>query len=211
MSRLLFIKASPRGSESRSTAIAEAYLGALTQRFPQIEIDAFDVWGDDLPAFDGNKAAAKMKVLGGAEQSIAEKTAWDEVMSVAKRFSSADRYLISTPMWNGGIPYRLKQFIDVVHQPGVTFGLTADDGYSGLLSGKHATLVVTAGAYSPEFPSPHFGVDHQATYLKAWLNQAGVAEVDFVRFQPTILTSDPEGDFMRAKEAALRLASLHTL
>jgi LacI family transcriptional regulator len=34
------------------------------------------------------------------------------------RFLAADRLLFSVPMWNAGIPYVLKQFIDVVSQPG---------------------------------------------------------------------------------------------
>ena len=39
-----------------------------------------------------------------------------------RRFDAADRYLFSVPMWNAGVPYILKQFIDVVSQPGLVFG-----------------------------------------------------------------------------------------
>ena len=207
MTRVLFIKASPRGQASASTAIAQAYLTALQTQRSDIDIDELDLWTTHLPVFDGDKVGAKMKVLGQAEQSVAERSAWDEVMDVAQRFVAADHYLISTPMWNGGIPYRMKHFIDLVHQPGVTFGLTAESGYFGLLKGKRATLIVTAGAFSPDFPSPQFGVDHQSTYLEAWLNQAGVTDIDIVRFQPSLLTANPEGDLRRAKEEAIHLAT----
>ena len=47
--------------------------------------------------------------------------------------------------------------------------------------------MLTVGAYADSLPSPAFGVDHQSTYLKAWLNQAGVTAIDEVRFQPTLL------------------------
>ena len=40
---------------------------------------------------------------------------------IALRFALADRVLISTPMWNFGIPYKLKQWIDVITQPGLAF------------------------------------------------------------------------------------------
>jgi FMN-dependent NADH-azoreductase len=50
--------------------------------------------------------------------------------------------------------------------------------------------VLTAGAYADSRPSPAFGVDHQSTYLKSWLNQAGVTAIDEVRLQPTILTPE---------------------
>jgi FMN-dependent NADH-azoreductase len=67
--------------------------------------------------------------------------------------------------------------------------------------------VLAAGVYATSFPSP--GVDHQSTYLRAWLNQAGVTDIDKVRFQPTLLTQDPAGDFERAKQAAVDLATAH--
>jgi FMN-dependent NADH-azoreductase len=53
-------------------------------------------------------------------------------------------------------------------------------------------------------------VDHHSTYLRAWLNQAGVSKIDELRFQPTVLTQDPVGDLKRAKQAALRLAQAHS-
>ena len=47
-----------------------------------------------------------------------------------RRFDAADRYLFSVPMWNAGVPYILKQFIDVVSQPGMVFGFDPDEGYT---------------------------------------------------------------------------------
>ena len=113
MTKLLFIKASPRSAGSKSNALAEAYLDALKQRHSDLAIDILDLAKDQIPEFDGNKVAAKMAVLAGEGPTGAAKTAWDEITEVANRFIAADRYLIATPMWNGGIPYRLKQFIDV--------------------------------------------------------------------------------------------------
>ena len=95
-----------------------------------------------------------------------------------------------------------KQFIDIIHQPGLTFGLDPEKGYFGLLTGKKAVLVLTSGAYGPAMPSPAFGTDHHSTYLKAWLNQAGVEDIVEVRFQPTLLTADPDGDFASAQATA---------
>lgn len=103
-----------------------------------------------------------------------------KVVEKASRFITADRYLVATPMWNGGISYRLK------------------------LENKHATLVLTAGAYAQSLPSPAFGVDLQSTYLRAWLNQAGVTAIDEVRFQPSLLTQDPEGDFQQREACGRR-------
>ena len=209
MTKLLFVQASPRGRQSKSIQVAEAYLSALRVANPDLGVDTLPLWETDLPVFDGDKAAAKINVMLGHEHDAVQKTAWDQIVGVADRFITADRYLFAVPMWNSGVPYRLKQYIDVIHQPGLLWGLKPESGYFGLLENKHATLVLTSGAYAASFPSPAFGVDHHATYLRAWLNQAGVTAIDEVRFQPTLLTQDPAGDFERAKLAAADLAKTH--
>lgn len=203
MTRLLYIKASPRGEASRSIAVADAYLEAFSARTPGLQVDVIDLWDVGLPEFDGDRAKAKLTVFGGGVNEGAQASLWDEISTIAHRFASADRYLFAIPMWNGGIPYKLKQYIDVIHQPGLTFGFDPDKGYSGLLGNKKATLVYTSGAYSQAFPSPAFGVDHQSTYMRAWLNQAGVTDIQEIRYQPTILTSDTDADFAVAKAEAV--------
>ena len=209
MSRLLFIQSSPRHAQSKSNQIAQAYLSALYKSNPDLSVDVLSVWDTELPVFDGDKVAAKVNVMQGKEHSESEKTAWDQIVGIANRFISADRYLLAVPMWNGGIPYPLKHYIDVIHQPGLLWGLKPDTGYFGLLKDKHATLVLTAGAFSPSASSPAFGMDHHSSYLRDWLNQAGVTAIDEVRFEPTLLTADPAGDFERAKSQAVALGRVH--
>lgn len=200
MTKLLYIKASPR-TGSRSIAVADAYLNALAGKNPDLVVETISLWTEPLPAFDGDKVAAKLNVFGGAENEGVYKSAWDEIVAVATRFASMDRYLFAIPMWNGGIPYRLKHYIDLVHQPGITFGFDPARGYIGLLANKQATLVYTSGSFAPEVP-PAFGTDHQSTYMRAWLNQAGVTDLTEIRYQPTLMSQDQAGDLARAKERA---------
>jgi FMN-dependent NADH-azoreductase len=209
MTTLLFIQASPRGEQSKSIQLAQTYLDALKATNPALEVDVLPLWETDLPAFDGDKAAAKVNMMLGQKHNSVQKTAWDQIVEIASRFIAADRYLFAVPMWNGTIPYRLKQYIDIIHQPSLLWGLKPETGYFGLLEKKHATLVLTAGAYADSRPSPAFGVDYQSTYLKAWLNQAGVMAIDEVRYQPTMVTPDPQGALEQAMRSAMDLASKH--
>jgi FMN-dependent NADH-azoreductase len=209
MAKLLYIQASPRRADSKSIQIADAYLDALRTNNPDLTVDTIELWDAILPAFDGDKAAAKMNIITGQAQSGAQKTVWDEVVEIAGRFIAADRYLFAVPMWNGGIPYRLKHYIDLIHQPGLLWGLNPQTGYFGLLKDKYATVALTSGAYAPHFPSPAFGVDHHSTYLRDWLNQAGVTVIDELRFQPSLLTQDPAGDLRQAEQRAASLAQTH--
>ena len=207
MEKILIIKASPRGNNSKSAAIADAYLTALRERIPHLVVDTLDLSIEKLPEFDGDKVAAKMAVLTGENHQGRQKTAWDEITGIANRFIEADRYLIAVPMWNGGIPYRLKQYIDLIHQPGLLWGLDPATGYFGLLKNKKATLALTSGAFGPSMPSPAFGIDHHSSYLRDWLNQAGVTDIETIRFQPTLLNPDPTGAFDTAVAEAIFLAA----
>ena len=107
---------------------------------------------EKLPAFDGDKVAAKMNAIAGQSRNAEQKTAWDQIVEIANRFIAADRYLFAVPMWNGGIPYRLKHYIDIIHQPGLLWGLKPDTGYFGLLRGKHRPIGPNVGRLGSRLP-----------------------------------------------------------
>lgn len=205
MAKLLYIVASPRGTESKSAALAASFIEARKAADPSLEIDTLDLFKEDIPDFDGDKAAAKMTFFGVGEMDATRQSAWDKIVEVTNRFSAADEYVFAVPMWNGGIPYKLKQYIDVITQPGLTFGFDPERGYFGLLENKKATAFVTSGVYAPG-ADPKYGADYHSTYLEWWLNTVGVQNIDMVRFQPSLLNADPEGAFTAALEEANKLA-----
>ena len=104
-------------------------------------------------------------------------------------------------MWNAGIPYILKQFIDVVSQPGMVFSFDPELGYTGLVTGRKAAVVYTSAVYGPGRP-PSFGSDFQAPYLRDWLNWAGIADVTEIAFRPNLATADAETGRQAAHAAA---------
>ncbi len=59
-------------------------------------------------------------------------------------FLRCDLLVIATPVWNFGPPWRLKQWIDCVAQPGRTFRFSAQ-GPRGLLSCKSVLLGAIGG------------------------------------------------------------------
>lgn len=181
--------------------MARTYISALTRQHNDLLIDTLDLWRENVPAFDGDKAAAKMTFFGVGELEGKLRTAWDEVLEVIERFTSADHYVISSPMWNGGIPYRLKQYIDVITQPGLLFGFDSEAGYNGLLRDKSATLVLTAGVWSPGAPEG-FGTDFQERYLDWWLRLIGIDDIETLSFRPSMLQADPATAFSATLQAA---------
>jgi FMN-dependent NADH-azoreductase len=199
MPTLLHVSASPRGETSESIALATTFLDAYLPLHPDVTLDTFDLHDGTLPAFGHLAAGAKMAVLGGGQPSPEQAGAWDAARAVFDRFAAADAYLFSVPMWNSGIPYVLKQWIDIITQPGWVFGFTPTEGYTGLITGRKAAVVYTSGIYSPGAPLA-FGNDFQASYFNDWLRFAGITDVTEIRFQPTVLTATPDAD--RAVAAA---------
>ena len=191
MTKVLHISASPRGSRSESRAIAAAFLDTVREVSPDVPVEEYDLWDGTLPPFGPDAAAAKMAVFAGAEPEGAAGRAWAAAVGTFRRFDAADRYVFSVPMWNAGIPYILKQFIDVVSQPGLAFGFDAVEGYRGLLRGKRAAVIYTSAVYGPE-RGPAFGADFQAPYVEDWLRWAGVDDIRAVHFRPNLATADAE-------------------
>ncbi|MBE1875851.1 FMN-dependent NADH-azoreductase [Myceligenerans pegani] len=192
MTRLLHISASPRGEASESLKIAATFLDAYGQKHPDAEIEHFDLWDGTLPEFGPAAAKAKMDVFAGAEPSGEGVAAWAAAGATFTRFDAADRYLFSVPMWNAGVPYVLKQFIDVVSQPGMVFGFDPVTGYEGLLRGKKAAVIYTGAVWGPG-RGPEFGSDFQQPFFEDWLRWAGIDGITSIRFQPNLATADADG------------------
>lgn len=205
MTKLLHIIASPRGLASKSNAIARALVDETRDRDPGIQVDTLDLWAEDLPAFDGDPAAAKMTFFGDGEMDPAKQRAWDKVARITQRFIDADHYVIGTPMWNGGVSYRLKHYIDIITQPGLLFGFDPEKGYFGLLENKKATLVLSSGVWQPGADSK-YGQDFHSNYLDWWLRMIGVTDIDMIRYQPSLLTPNPQAGYQAALEQAHALA-----
>ena len=111
-----------------------------------------------------------------------EKIAWDGVLKLIDRFKSADKYLFAIPMWNFSIPYRLKQYIDLIVQPGQTFTVT-DKGYEGLVKGKSAVVVYARGGI---YAGPAEVCDRQKPYVEQILGFIGLTDLHSIVVEPTL-------------------------
>ena len=122
------------------------------------------------------------------------------------RQSLGKSYLIAAPMWNFGIPYPLKHYIDIVTQPGMTFRNDHDGNVEGLAKGRRA-FIVAASAMPFGSVAELDGLDFQLSYLKAWLGFIGVTDVKAVRVAGTFGSEDAVAEAMsRAYADAALLA-----
>lgn len=220
MPTILHVNASPRYANSDSLRLARHFIDSVhSAGTDSIEVESLDLFSDDaLPAFGRHAAAAKMAVFTGQDQTPEQITAWESARAVFDQFAAADAYVFNIPLWNSGVPYVLKQWIDIITQPGWSFGFDPELGYRGLIEGKHALAVHTSGVYAPGVP-PAFGADFGTTFFADWLNFVGIEDATHVRFAPTVLNGDVDGTRKAAEEElseeafafAGKLSSLATL
>jgi FMN-dependent NADH-azoreductase len=197
MSKVLYIKASPINERSYSAAVADAFVEAYKKAHPKDEVKVLDLFAAKLPAFDGAAVSGKYKIMHGKPHSNEEKRAWEKVVVVIDEFKGADKYVMAVPMWNFSIPYRLKQYIDVIVQPGQTFSVDSAGNYKGLVTGKPVFVVYARGGeYAAGTAAEAF--DLQKRYLELILGFIGFTDVRSVIVEPTLAAGPTIAEQKRA-------------
>ncbi len=199
MSKLLYIQASPRVQRSHSIAVADAFIGAYERTHPDDEIVALNVFEVSIPNFDGLAVQAKYTILHGQSHSEEELQVWKNVEKVIEQFTSADKYVLAVPMWNFSIPYRLKQYIDLLVQPGYTFSYSEDTGYQGLVVGKSMLAVYARGGEYPAGSATE-AFDLQTKYIELVFGFIGFKNIRSVVVEPT-LQGGPDVAAVKRQEA----------
>jgi FMN-dependent NADH-azoreductase len=202
--RWLHVEASPRGARSRSSRLAWAFLLKLADRRPGLEVTRWNLFEDTLPPLDQHAIEARYAVLAG-EAEPETLAAWEAVRATHARVMAHDALIVSTPMWNWGVPYPLKHWIDLITHPGLAFRVGPDGAVEGMI-GPRPTVVATASALA--YDGPVAALDHQVAYLRDWLAFVGLDDAAFVHAAPMYgppETVDPA--FQRALAQAEALAA----
>ena len=149
MSKLVFIDACIRQSESRTRRIAYPILSALSQRYEIVRYDLSEI--DGIVPLDP-------KLFEGRGQG--DIPGW--ALQAAKDIAEADRILIAAPFWDMSFPAVLKCFFEQVSLFDITF---TDNGKTcvGLCKAPKVLYITTRG-----MDIPTGDLCEQATpYLKA--------------------------------------------
>ena len=200
MPKLFHLVASPR-LDSESGAGAHVFLERFRQARPDWDIDELNLWREHLPEFDGEILHAKYARMGGRAFTDSQREAFAVAERMAVRLDLAERVVISTPMWNFGIPYKLKHWLDIVNQPGLTFRFDPARGYLPLLKDR-PTLVILASGGDFSTGMSRGRTDLATPYLREALRFIGLRDVTFVAIGPT---SGPAAHTAAARGRAHRM------
>lgn len=206
MAKLFYIESSPRKERSASIAVARHFLTAYRDTNSLDTVESLDLWHTLLPRFDAAAMEAKYAILHGQSHTEEQRKAWQAIEKIVAQFKSADKYLISVPMWNFSVPYVLKHYLDVLVQPGLTFSFSPSEGYKGLVTGKPMAIVCArGGAYGAGTGAE--SQDHQIAYLKQILRFIGFTKPQIIVIEPTLASPEArENTLAAAKQKAEELA-----
>ncbi len=189
--KLLYIEASPRKQNSSSSRVANAFVEAYQQANPDHEVEHLPLFDVELPSFTGEGANQKMAQIvdmisgGTGIEAVGE---WAGVVQEIERLRSADKVVVSSPMWNFSIPYRLKHYLDLVCQPGLSFYVNERGEYIGTITDKPIQFVLSSGSpYEVRFPQESDGTktDFARPYLSHIARFIGFEDIRFIKIEPT--------------------------
>ena len=195
---VLWVEASPKGDDALSSRAAQAYLDAAGL----VDVERFSVWDDDVVEVGRDAAVAKFAKLYGEPVTDDQKRTWKRILTEIERVRSFDRVVVSSPMWNWGVPHALKAWIDVIVQPVASFTVNDRGEHVGALGdGRPVQLILTrSSAYDGRHPELQ---DFQRPYLEYVFTMLGY-DVSTLVIEPT--TRWTAEDRARMRDEALESA-----
>ena len=139
--RILRLDASANPADSSSKKLGDYLLNQLKQLDPALELQVRDL-NHDLSFVDASWIAANFTSPDDREAAQSARLAFSD--QLIEELNWADHIVLTTPMYNFGVPATLKAWIDLVCRAGVTFRY-GPDGAEGLLKRKRADIIITTG------------------------------------------------------------------
>jgi FMN-dependent NADH-azoreductase len=171
--KLLLITDSPMGTHSASKKVTTAFIEAFKQSHQGYTVDHLDLATSPAPEFNAARVQNKFTLFAGPDAKVDD--TWEPTKALIDQFLAADAYVFASAMWNFGVTYQLKKYIDNIVQPHLTFNPVT---MTGMVTGKPALIVAASGAGVA-------AMDNQTTYLQAILGFIGFTDVRLIQVTGT--------------------------
>lgn len=140
--KTLIVKYTPRNERSNTKKILDTF----TEKIKNSVVEELDLVKDIPDLFlEENLAAYIQRNYLGQELSVEQKKSLSKMDRMTKQIKSADIVVIAYPMNNFSMPAAVKAWFDSVMLKGETWDVK-DGSYTGLMNGKKALALVSAGA-----------------------------------------------------------------
>ncbi len=168
---ILRVDASASVSSSNSKKLGDELIARLQSRYAATTVQQRDL-NRDIYFIDESWVGANFTPADQRSDEQKQRLAFsdqliDEVMQ-------ADHIVLTTPMYNFGIPATLKAWIDLICRAGVTFHYTSD-GPVGLVRDKQVDVIITTGGVPLGS-----AVDFVSDYLKQVFRFIGIEGINII-------------------------------
>ena len=174
---ILLVAASALGKDSTSLKVAHDVIGTLGESVVKSRdlsqgLETINqAWVNANFTEKASRSEDQNLILAHSDELISE-VLW------------ADALVIASPIYNFSVPSALKAWIDQVCRAGLTFNYT-ENGPVGLLREKRAILAISSGGVPVDS-----AVDFATPYLRQVLNFIGISDIQTIRVDQQITTSD---------------------
>jgi FMN-dependent NADH-azoreductase len=169
--QILRLDASASINTSNSKKLGDELIDRLLALHPDAIVRQRDL-NQEIGFIDENWVAANFTPVDQRSEAQHQRLAFSD--KLIDEIKQADFIVLTTPMYNFGIPATLKSWIDLISRAGVTFRYTAD-GPVGLIKGKHVDIVITTGGVPLQSP-----VDFVTDYLKQVFRFIGIEDINII-------------------------------
>jgi len=189
MTNILHITASIRSETSVSRSLGNDVIARLNAD-GKAALTTRDLSAEPLPLLSEDRFNANLTPADERSAEQAELAAISDTLIA--ELQAADTIVISSPIYNFGVPASVKAWADLVARAGTTFKYTPD-GPVGLLSGKKAVIAIASGGTKVGSQ-----IDFMSNWLTLFLGFIGVSDVTIVA-----------ADAIMGEDGAEKIAAAH--
>ncbi len=168
---ILRLDASASINTSNSKKLGDELIDRLLVLHPDAIVRQRDL-NQEIGFIDESWVAANFTPIDQRSEAQHQRLAFSD--KLIDEIKQSEAIVLTTPMYNFGIPATLKAWIDLISRAGVTFRDTAD-GPVGLIKGKHVDIVITTGGVPLQSP-----VDFVTDYLKQVFRFIGIEDINII-------------------------------
>jgi FMN-dependent NADH-azoreductase len=186
MTKILYLKTSPRGDASYSNRVGDHVVEELQKAHSGASLTERDLAQEQPAHLDRHYLAG----LGTPEDKRGEdvQARLAHADTLIDELLAADVVVISVAMINFASPSTLKSWIDIVARAGRTFRYDADGTQHGLATGKRVILVQAHGGQYCE--KENQSTDFVTPYLRHMFNFMGMTDIETIHVEGTIFGED---------------------
>jgi len=181
--KLLRIDGSSRIQQSESRKMADYFVNHWKAKYPETEIITRNIIEHPIPHISQKTIEGFYTDPANLTNELKEALTTSDTL--IQELMESDLLLLSTPMYNFGLPSAVKAWIDHIVRINKTFGVAEDHSFYGMTKNSKAYIITSAGAVYSNEQMQHF--DFLSPYLKTVLGLIGITDVHFISLEGTTL------------------------